>query len=84
MTSIICPVYLCLCADALIEVFKDKNLELLLKYSQVLFLESSQVWSHFRSTLKAIKMRLEFESSAHLCLAGCIRHILFAFIFVWY
>ncbi len=32
----------CWGADALIEVFKDKRLELLLKYSQVLFLESSK------------------------------------------
>ncbi len=40
----------CRGADALIEVFKDKRLELLLKYSQVLFLESSKVWGHFRSS----------------------------------
>ncbi len=45
--------------NALIEVFKDKKkkLELLLKYSRVIFLESSKVWSHFRSSLKSIKLR---------------------------
>ncbi len=38
---------------AFTEVFKDKNLELLLKYSRVLFLESS---------LESIKIRLECPS----------------------
>ncbi len=59
----------CRGADALIEVFKDKNLELLLKYSRVIFVESS---------LKAIKMLISaLPCIRHLLFAFFLSHIKF-------